>query len=69
MAVQPCMEWIPIKKIKNKDAISALQNLDWYRVFGNKTLHQQVYFLNDILNVFKNIVPSKFIICDDRDQL
>ena len=53
----------------NEDAIlSALQNVDWHRFFANKTVHQQVNLLNDIiLNVFKNIVPNKVITFDDRD--
>ena len=53
----------------NKDAIlSALQNVDWHRLFANKTVHQQVNLLNDIiLNVFTNFVPNKVITCDYRD--
>ena len=52
----------------NKDNISALQNVDWHRLFANKTLHQQLnLLLNDILNVFTNFVPNKVITCDDRD--
>ena len=53
----------------NKDTIlSALQNVDWHRLFANKTVHQQVNLLNDIiLNVFTNFVPNKAITCDDRD--
>ena len=53
----------------NKDAmLSALQNVDWHRLFPNKTIHQQVNLLNDIiLNVFTNFIPNKFITCDDRD--
>ena len=53
----------------NKDTIlSALQNVDWHRLFANKTVHQQVNLLNDIiLNVFTNFVPNKVITCDDRD--
>ena len=53
----------------NKDAIlSALQNVDWHCLFANKTVHQQVNLLNDIiLNVFTNFVPNKVITCDDRD--
>ena len=32
----------------NKDTIlSALQNVDWHRLFANKTVHQQVNLLND----------------------
>ena len=53
----------------NKDAIlSALQNVDWHRLFAKKTVHQQVNLLNDIiLNIFTNFVPNKVITCDDRD--
>ena len=48
--------------------LSALQNVNWHRLFANKTVHQQVNLLNDIiLNVFKNFVPNKFITCDDID--
>ena len=37
-------------------------------MFANKTVHQQVNLLNDIiLNVFTNFVPSKVITCDTRD--
>ena len=53
----------------NNDAIlSALQNVDWHRLFAKKTVHQQVNLLNDtILNIFTNFVPNKVITCDDRD--
>ena len=53
----------------NKDKIvSALQNVDWHRLFANKIAHQQVNLLNDIiLNVFTNVVPNKVITCDGRD--
>ena len=34
----------------NKDTISALQNVDWHRLFANKTVHQQVNLLNDDIN-------------------
>ena len=48
----------------NKDAISsALQNIDWHRLFTNKTVHQQVNLLNDIiLNVFKNLFKI-YLLC------
>ena len=47
----------------NKDAIlSALQNVDWDRLFAKKIVHQQVNLLNDIiLNVFTNFVPNKLL--------
>ena len=45
-----------------------MQNVDWHRLFANKTVHQQVNLLNDIiLNAFTNFVPNKVITCDDRD--
>ena len=52
----------------NKDTIlCAFQNVDWYRLFANKTVYQQVNLLNDIaLNVFTNFAPNKVITCDDR---
>ena len=38
-------------------------------LFANRTVHQQVNLLNDIiLNVFTNFVPNKVITCDDRDH-
>ena len=37
-------------------------------MFANKTVHQKVNLLNDIiLSVFANFVPNKVITCDDRD--
>ena len=47
----------------NKDVIlSALQNVDWHRLFANKTVNQQVNLLNDIiLNFFTNFVPNKVL--------
>ena len=45
-----------------------MQNVDWHRLFANKTVHLQVNLLNDIIpNAFTNFVPNKFITCDDRD--
>ena len=47
----------------NKDVIlSALQNVDWHRLFANKTVNQRVNLLNDIiLNFFTNFVPNKVL--------
>ena len=45
-----------------------MQNVDWHRLFANKTVHLQVNLLNDIIpNAFTNFVLNKFITCDDRD--
>ena len=53
----------------NKDTIlSALKNVDCHCLFANKTVHQQVNLLNDvILNFFTNFFPNKVIMCNDRD--
>ena len=55
--------------MSNMDVILfALQNFDCHCLFANKTVHQQVNLLsNIILNVFKKFVLNKFITCDDRD--
>ena len=52
----------------NKDAIlSALQNIDWHRLFASKTTQQKENLLtNIILKFFKTFVSSKFVMCDDR---
>ena len=53
----------------NKYAIlSALKNVDWHRLFTNKTAQKKVNLLNDIiLNVVTNFAPNKVITCDYRD--
>ena len=54
--------------MQNVAILSALENVDLYYLFANRTVHQQVNLLNDIiLNVFTNVVPNKFITCDGRD--
>ena len=67
--VPPCQRHVSNYAEANKNAIlSALQNVDWHRLFANEIIHQQANLLNDIiLNAFKNFVPNKFITCDDRD--
>ena len=65
----PCQRHVWNYAKANKDTVlSALQNVDWHLLFANnKTVHQQVNLLNDIiLNVFTNFVPNKAIMCDDR---
>ena len=54
--------------MQNVAILSALENVDLYYLFANRTVHQQVNLLNDIiLNVFTNVVPNKVITCDGRD--
>ena len=53
----------------NKNAIIfGLQDVDWHRLFANKTVNQQVNLLDDIIQFFKNFVPDKFTTCDDKDS-
>ena len=54
-------------KGKKDNILCVFQNVDWYRLFANKTVYRQVNLLNDIaLNVFTNFAPNKVITCDDR---
>ena len=54
--------------MQNVAILSALENVDLYYLFANRTVHQQVNLLNDIiLNVFTNVVPNKVITWDGRD--
>ena len=56
-------------KPKKEATLSALKNADRNHLLTNKTVHQQVNLLNDIiLNVFENSVSNKFITCDGRDS-
>ena len=65
----PCQSHVWNYAKTTKDTIlSALQNVDWHNLFANKTVHQQLNLLNDIiLSVSINFVPNKVITCDDRD--
>ena len=46
----------------------ALDSVHWERLFDKKGLNSQVVTLNEtILNVFRNYVPNKYIIIDDKD--
>ena len=48
----------------------ALDSVHWERLFDKKGLNSQVVTLNEtILNVFRNYVPNKYIIIDDKDPV
>ena len=49
---------------------SALDSVNWKKLFDKKDITAQVTALNEtILNVFRNYVPSKYITIDDRDPV
>ena len=44
--------------------------MNWERLFRGKDINAHVTSFNDtILNVFKNYVPNKYIIIDDKDPV
>ena len=48
----------------------ALDSVNWEKLFDKKDLNSQVVTLNEtILNVFRNYVPNKYIIIDDKDPV
>ena len=47
----------------------AIKNCDWPSLFLGKNVHQQVGIFNKtLLNIFHNYIPSKFILCDNKDS-
>ena len=48
----------------------ALDSVNWERLFGQHDINQQVKTLNEVLlNIFRNYVPNKYIIIDDKDPV
>ena len=48
----------------------ALKLVNWDRLFDNKNVDSQVFILNDImLNIFRNLVPNKYVTFDDKDPV
>ena len=56
---------------KNADIPSinrAIDIFDWGNSFKGKNVHEQVHFFNKtILNIFRNYIPNKTILCNDND--
>ena len=41
---------------------------DWSYLFSSKNVHKQVELFNKpLLNIFRNFIPNKIILCDDKD--
>ena len=60
------------KRADAKIIRKALDSVNWERVFDGKNINAQVMTLNDtndILNVFRNYVPNKYITIDDKDPV
>ena len=48
--------------------LKSLNSVNWDFVLSDKSVHQQVQYLNEILmNVFCNYIPNKWIKIDDKD--
>ena len=44
--------------------------MNWDRLLDNKNVDSQVLILNDIiLNIFRNLVPNKYVTFDDKDPV
>ena len=53
----------------NNNLISrAINDFDWENLFFNKSINDQLTLFNvTIMNIFKNFIPNKTIICKDKD--
>ena len=46
----------------------AIENFDWNKLFSGQDIHDQVNLFNaTILNIFRNFIPNKVILCDDKE--
>ena len=47
----------------------AIENFDWNELFSGQNIHNQIKLFNTtILNIFRNFVPNKVILCDDKES-
>ena len=46
----------------------AIENFDWNKLFSGQDIHNQVNLFNTtILNIFRNFIPNKVILCADKE--
>ena len=46
----------------------AIENFYWNKLFSGQDIHDQVNLFNTtILNIFRNFIPNKVILCDDKE--
>ena len=57
-----CLLWNYKKADVSKIQI-ARKLVNWDRLLDSKNIDSQVLILNDILNIFRNLVPNKYISC------
>ena len=57
-----CLLWKYKKADVSKIQI-ARKLVNWDRLLDSKNIDSQVLILNDILNIFRNLVPNKYISC------
>ena len=58
------------KKVDLLKISKALDSVNWERLFDQHDINQQVKTLNEVLlNIFRNYVPNKYIIIDDKDPV
>ena len=47
----------------------AIENFDWNELFSGQNIHNQIKLFNTtILNIFRNFIPNKVILCDDKES-
>ena len=64
-----CLLW-NYKKADVLKIQKALKSLNWDRLLDNKNVDSQVLILNDIiLNIFRNLVPNKYVTSDNKDPM
>ena len=48
----------------------AIENSNWNELFSGQNIHNQIKLFNTtILNIFRNFIPNKVILCDDKESL
>ena len=47
----------------------AIENFDWNELYSSQGIHNQVNLFNTtILNIFRNFISNKLILCDDKES-
>ena len=62
--------YMELQKADSKDIQKALDSVNWERLFDRKDINAQVTAFNEnILNIFLNYIPNKYITIDDKDPV
>ena len=58
------------KKTNTQLLNCTIETFNWEKLLEYKNVHEQLYPFNmTMLNIFHNFIPSKNIICNDKDPL